>query len=62
MKMIEVVNEKLEVMVVPPGRIPNGWKLYTERKKFPSGEIPEGTDKRPASLLARLTGRGMCGL
>jgi len=26
---------------------------------LPSGEIPEGADKRPSSLLARLTGEGM---
>lgn len=57
MRMIEIVNEKLEVAVVPPGRIPKGWKVYTEGKKFPTGEIPEGADKRPASQLARLTGR-----
>lgn len=53
MKMIEVVNKNLDVMCVPPGKIPEGWKLYTDRRKFPK---PEGADRRPGPLL---TGRGM---
>lgn len=54
--MIEVVNSKLEVMCVPLGKIPAGWTLYEDRRKFPR---PEGTDKRPAAVLAKLTGMGM---
>ena len=56
MKMIEVVNKNLDVMCVPPGKIPAGWTLYEDRRKFPR---PEGADKRPAAVLARLTGMGM---
>jgi hypothetical protein len=54
MKMIEIVNEKLEVAVVPPGRIPKGWKLYTEGKKFPTRER-----RTIEQIRARLTGKDM---
>lgn len=37
--MIEVINKNLDVMCVPVGKIPAGWTLYTDRRKFPR---PEG--------------------
>ena len=54
MKMIEVVNKNLDVMCVPHGKIPAGWTLYEDRRKFPRPAVPEGTDKRPAAVLARV--------
>jgi hypothetical protein len=54
MKMIEIVNEKLEVMVVPPGKIPAGWTRYTGGKKFPTRER-----RTIEQIRARLTGKDM---